>query len=150
MQVLFWKNDFFQVSRFLRNIVLRYAKKIFYGSFFLSRPSVHFVIDYRLRPGAESEFWWFWEFLFILFCYPKNSSYLSYLRFAPNDLLQRRLCIPQGNSGTSHSALGSQWLIPLHLIRGRPRPLLSPFEHSSLGTPYENIANKFGYSKNSS
>ena len=26
----------------------------------------------------------------------------------------------------SHSALGSQWLIPLHLISGRPRPLLSP------------------------
>ena len=49
--------------------------------------------------------------------------------------------IPQGNSGTSHSALGSQWLIPLHLISGRPRPLLSPFEHSSLGTPYEKIAN---------
>ena len=61
--------------------------------------------------------------------------------FAPNDLLLRRLCIPRGNSGTSHSALGSQWLIPLHLISGRPRPLLSPFEHSSLGTPYEKIAN---------
>ena len=42
----------------------------------------------------------------------------------------------------SHSALGSQWLIPLHLISGRPRPLLSPFEHSSLGTPYEKIAKK--------
>ena len=35
----------------------------------------------------------------------------------------------------SHSALGSQWPIPLHLIGGRPRPLLSPCELSSLGTP---------------
>ena len=65
--------------------------------------------------------------------------------------------IPQGNSGTSHSALGSQWLIPLHLISGRPRPLLSPFEHSSLGTPYEkillilnNFVPLFGYFKISS
>ena len=29
------------------------------------------------------------------FAHPQNSSYLSYLRFAPNDLLQRRLCIPR-------------------------------------------------------
>ena len=106
----------------------------------------------------------------------EKKMYFSYLRFAPNDLLLRRLCIPRGNSGTSHSALGSQWLIafvvsdfakgfrhaeikrsfapPLpiraksrrrlwgpRLIGGRPRPLLSPFEHSSLGTPYEKIAN---------
>ena len=31
--------------------------------------------------------------LFLFFCYLKNSSYHSYLRFAPNDLLQRRLCL---------------------------------------------------------
>ena len=129
------QNDFFQVSRFLRNIVLRYAKKSSMAHFFYRDGVCICVIDYCLRPGAESEFWWFWEFLFILFCYPKNSLYLSYLRFAPNDLLLRRLCIPRGNSGTSHSALGSQWLIPLHLISGRPRPLLSPCEHSSLGAP---------------
>ena len=49
--------------------------------------------------------------LFLIFCYLKNSSYHSYLRFAPNDLILRRLCIPRGNSGTSHSALGSQWQI---------------------------------------
>ena len=41
----------------------------------------------------------------------EKKMYFSYLRFAPNDLLLRRLCIPRGNSGTSHSALGSQWLI---------------------------------------
>ena len=29
-----------------------------------------------------------------------EKMYFSYLRFAPNDLLLRRLCIPQGNSGT--------------------------------------------------
>ena len=34
--------------------------------------------------------------LLIFFCYSKNASPLSYLRFAPNDLLPRRLCIPQG------------------------------------------------------
>ena len=90
--------------------------------------------------------------------------------------------IPRGNSGTSHSELGSQWQIafvvadfakgfrhagikrsiapPLPIraklfgdpdkISGRPRPLLSPFEHSSLGTPYEKIANEFAHPKNSS
>ena len=51
------QNDFFQVSRFLRNIVLRYAKKIFYGSFFYRDGVCICVIDYRLQPGAESEFW---------------------------------------------------------------------------------------------
>ena len=92
------------------------------------------IIFFRIWELLESTFTLRVRFANFL---AKNSSYHSYLRFAPNDLLLRRLCIPRGNSGTSHSALGSQWLIPLHLISGRPRPLLSPFEHSSLGTPYE-------------
>ena len=51
------KNDFFQVSRFLRNIVLRYAKKSSMAHFFYRDGVCICVIDYRLRPGAESEFW---------------------------------------------------------------------------------------------
>ena len=42
----------------------------------------------------------------------------------------------------SHSALESQWLIPLHLISGRPRPLLSPKIRDFRGPQERCIANE--------
>ena len=123
-------------------IVRVLLKNLMNNTFFIRILQINFRI---LNPkGTICKFFWLKIWLCQKFFVPFLSS-LRFERSAPKETVHSA-------REQRYFAFGTwvAWLIPLHLISGRPRPQLSPFEHSSLGTPYEKMPNKFGYSKKSS